>query len=96
MSWIEEQQREQNEQDYLSYKITQELVGRMTPSLEGIIRSIKTKGYNHEKVQSKKRKSASCGTHDSVGTCTDSDTGTRESLHRWNGGALDESMRKDY
>lgn len=56
MSWHEEQESTQSMDDYQSYLITKELEGRMTPSFEGVIRLIKRKGWNNEKVQDQKRK----------------------------------------
>lgn len=55
MSWHEEQESIQSMDDYQSYLITKELEGRMTPSFEGVIKLIKRKGWNNEKVQNQKR-----------------------------------------
>ena len=77
MSWLEEEQEQQNIDDYQSYKITQALKGKMTPSLEGVIRLIRKKGYDHEKIQNQKRKSVTYSTDGSPGTDTDHTAGTR-------------------
>ena len=40
MTWYEEQLRQQNMEDYQSYKITQKLKGKMSPSREGVVRML--------------------------------------------------------
>ena len=55
MSWLIEQEAMQNIEDYQSYRISKELEGKRTPSLEEVIKLIKRKGWNNEKVQNQKR-----------------------------------------
>lgn len=66
-NWHEKQLDEQTQEDYLSYKITQELHGNMTPTFEGVVRLLNNRRRinqgikevkNNEKIQNKKRKSA--------------------------------------
>ena len=45
----------QNLEDYQAYRISKELEGQRTPSLEEVIKLIKRKGWNNEKVQNQKR-----------------------------------------
>lgn len=81
MSWLEEEQEQQNIDDYQSYKITQALKGKMTPSLEGVIRLIRKKGYDHEKIQNQTRKSAAYRSDDNAGVGSDHIAGTRQPLY---------------
>lgn len=55
MSWLIEQEALQNIEDYQAYRISKELQGQRTPSLEEVIKLIKRKGWNNEKVQNQKR-----------------------------------------
>lgn len=55
MSWLIEQEAMQNIEDYQAYRISKELEGKRTPSLEEVIKLIKRKGWNNEKVQNQKR-----------------------------------------
>lgn len=43
MSWFYEQSREQDVENYQSYKITQALKGKRTPSREGVVKLINSK-----------------------------------------------------
>lgn len=74
---ILDEQREQNMEDYQSYKITLALKGKMTPSLEGVIRLIRKKGYDHEKIQNQTRKSAAHRSDDITGPGADHHPGAR-------------------
>ena len=55
---ILDEQREQNMDDYQSYKITLALKGKMTPSFDGVVRLINSKrkdgrnGYQHHVIHS--------------------------------------------
>lgn len=55
MSWLDKEVQEQNLQNYQSYKITQALKGRMTPSEADVIRALQ-KGKKYEKISYQKRK----------------------------------------
>lgn len=48
MSWLMEQEAMQNIEDYQSYRISIELEGKRTPSLEEVIKLIKRKGWNKD------------------------------------------------
>lgn len=52
MTWYEEQLRQQNMEDYQSYKITQELKGKMSPSREGVVRMLNSKRKDVKKWSS--------------------------------------------
>lgn len=66
-NWHEKQLQEQTQEEYLSYKITQQLTGKMTPTFEGVVRLLNNRRKinqgirevkKNEKIQDKKRKSA--------------------------------------
>lgn len=58
MKRLEADREAESIENYQSYKITQELTGRMTPTRDEIINYINSKRKdreNHEKVQNQKR-----------------------------------------
>lgn len=66
-SWHEKQLQEQTQEEYLSYKITQQLTGKMTTTFEGVVRLLNNRRrikegirevQKNEKIQNQKRKSA--------------------------------------
>lgn len=43
MNWLDEQSQKQDTENYQSYKITQALKGKMTPTRDGVVRLINSK-----------------------------------------------------